>query len=283
MYSFLRSQLSATLEAHETLPPTIPLMASASSGSSAAQTRTLNYMKRVHSEYFCAFAMDTHRASFSLDIPADGTPAFGISAYDPDEGSGGLAWRVRMNFLVAVAPPIPSSPGPPTESVMRGDAEMLRTHVRDSPPGEWGSSSCASDSLAPLVRVDASPVARSNNINATPDGQLSNDNTNPMPTQNVASGGARGWASMLLGSGGASRSLSSGIAASTSQTSFPGDNNDEEDADDYDGKEDEDEDEERRDSGRWMPVEVQTVECEVPVSIWPGATAFRPRESVFEC
>lgn len=34
---------------------------------------------------------------------------------------------------------------------------------------------------------------------------------------------------------------------------------------------------------QWKPLEVHTVECEVPVSVWPGATAFRPRESVFEC
>ena len=284
-------QLSATLEAHEALPPTIPLITSALLGPGAARAKTPNRMKRVHSEYLCAFAMDTHRACFSLDIPADGTPAFGITAYDPDEGRGGLAWRVRMNFLVAVAPspqPPHSGSDSPTELVTQkeGEQETLRTFVQDGPPGEWGSSSRASDSLAPLVRVDTtiSPLGAARKNNAGVTGQLWSGTTNGMPTQNAASGG---WASMFLGNGGAaSGSLSSDIGASSSQTSFSDYNDNEGDA--GDGNEGA-EDGERRGSavdsrvGAWMPVEVQTVECEVPVSIWPGATAFRPRESIFEC
>jgi hypothetical protein len=197
-------------------------------------------MKRVHSEYLCAFAMNTRRASFSLDIPADGTPAFEITAYDPDEGAGGLAWHVRMNFLVAVAPPHSG----PTELAMQGEEETLKSHVQDGPGGEWGWSSRASDSLAPLVETDK--VARNN---VRPDELQSGT----MPT---TSGGARNWTSMFLGES---------------------EDNDAEEGDVGD-------DEERRGGvGGWVPVEVQTVECEVPVSIWPGATAFRPRESIFEC
>jgi len=204
-------------------------------------------MKRVHSEYLCAFAMNTRRASFSLDIPADGTPAFEITAYDPDEGAGGLAWHVRMNFLVAVAPPHSG----PTELVMQGgEEETLRSHVQDGPGGEWGLSSRATDSLAPLVGTDSVPAVARNN--ARPDELWSGT----IPT---ASGGARNWTSMFLG--------------------------DSEDNGAEEGDGEVGDDEERRGGGvgGWVPVEVQTVECEVPVSIWPGATAFRPRESIFEC
>lgn len=179
--------------------------------------------------------MNTRRASFSLDIPADGTPAFEITAYDPDEGAGGLAWHVRMNFLVAIAPPHS------TESVMQGgDEETLRSHVQDGPGGEWGSSWRASDSLTPLVV----PAVARNNVRP----ELW---SGTMPT---ASGGA----SMFLGES-------------------------EDNAEEGDGEVGDDDERRGVGVGGWVPVEVQTVECEVPVSIWPGATAFRPRESIFEC
>lgn len=208
---------------------------------SSTISRTSNQLKRVHAEYLCAFSMDTRRASFALDIPADGTPAFGVTAYDPGEGRGGLTWRVRMNFLVAVAP-IPTvptalpnagtTPTPAATAARGGDVpgdgtrrdpvseELLRSHVRDGPRGEWGWSTRASESLAPLGR-GAGP-ARGREVS-----------------------GGRSWTSMFLGGG---------VEA--------------------------DEDPEQE---AWTSVGVQTVECEVPVSVWPGATAFRPRESVFEC
>jgi hypothetical protein len=32
----------------------------------------------------------------------------------------------------------------------------------------------------------------------------------------------------------------------------------------------------------WVPVNVETVECEIPVKIWPGDTAFKVVDVVFE-
>jgi hypothetical protein len=40
---------------------------------------------------------------FSLDIPSDATPAFSLMAGE-DGKAGGLEWRVRLSFLVAVPP-----------------------------------------------------------------------------------------------------------------------------------------------------------------------------------
>jgi len=57
----------------------------------------------------------------------------------------------------------------------------------------------------------------------------------------------------------------------------------------HDGDEvstDEDEDD-AEDLGRageeqWREIAVETVECEVPVMVWPGNTAFRPEDVVFD-
>jgi hypothetical protein len=32
----------------------------------------------------------------------------------------------------------------------------------------------------------------------------------------------------------------------------------------------------------WRELAVETVECEVPVMVWPGNTAFRPEDVVFD-
>ena len=32
----------------------------------------------------------------------------------------------------------------------------------------------------------------------------------------------------------------------------------------------------------WREIAVETVECEVPVMVWPGNTAFRPEDVVFD-
>ncbi|KAG6876531.1 hypothetical protein C0993_002420 [Termitomyces sp. T159_Od127] len=57
-------QLSAILEAHESLPSTI---------APRAPTRQL---KRVHAEHHAAHLLATLRTTFALDIPADAAPAF---------------------------------------------------------------------------------------------------------------------------------------------------------------------------------------------------------------
>ncbi|KAF9508028.1 hypothetical protein BS47DRAFT_1332970 [Hydnum rufescens UP504] len=177
----------ASLEAYETLPPSIP----------THQSR--NHLKRVHSEFLCSLTADTRRISFSLDIPADGTPAFHFTAHDPKEAVGGLDWKVRLCFLVALEP----------------EGEMW-SMLPDGPKGEWGTSSRAGDSLAPLRLIESAS----------------------------ANAGAGGWTSMFLG----------GVLETTMRIT----------------------------TGRWQEVDLHTVECEVDVVVFPGATAFRPVESSFD-
>ena len=186
------SQFCASLDSHEVLPPSI----------STYQSR--NHLKRVHSEFLCSLSGDTRRVSFSLDIPADGTPAFQFTAHDPEEVAGGLNWKVRLCFLVAV-----------------GDAggDEMRSMVRDGPKGEWGTSWRAGDSLAPLRLIE----------------------------NESKSAGGGGWTSMFLGGSSAAEEGNEDVGR-----------------------------------GHWREVELHTVECEVDVVVFPGATAFRPVESTFD-
>ena len=57
--------------------------------------------------------------------------------------------------------------------------------------------------------------------------------------------------------------------------------------DSHDGDEEEAEEEEaeskaRGDEDEWKEVMVETVECEVPISVWPGNTAFKAMDVVFD-
>ena len=50
----------------------------------------------------------------------------------------------------------------------------------------------------------------------------------------------------------------------------------------HDGDEDIDEEQELRQEEDWKEVRVEMVECEVPIKVWPGNTAFKATEVVFE-
>jgi RAB6A-GEF complex partner protein 2 len=176
------------LEAHEALPAVLR-----SSGRSS---------RRVHAEYHASFVGSLSRGVFSLDIPPDSTPAFGIvlpAGPDNAPSEGGLEWRVRLCFLVAASREV-------------GEIRQLR---RDGRAGEWGASWKAPDGAAPL--------------------QCTEKPAEFVPTPSS-------WASMLLGS---------------STVAKP--------------REDE-----------WQAMGLDTVECEVPIKVWPSATLFRPLECHFD-
>ena len=89
-------KVSAFLESHELIPEALlPL-----SASSAGRAKHPN-LSRLHAEFRASYAVNTSSLSFSLDIPSDSTPDFQITA--GHEGfKGGLEWKVRISFLVAV-------------------------------------------------------------------------------------------------------------------------------------------------------------------------------------
>jgi hypothetical protein len=198
-------------------------------------------------------------------------------------GQGGLQWKVRLCLLVAVAAET-SIRGhvDATESTSQhsdhGDKEVeiksargqnqgpvTKQLIRDGPPGEWGSSFRAPAGLAPLEKPDRDAVARAQE-------------------QAKASMGWGAWAASLLGAG-------------DGESYHDGDVWDEE----YNGDETLDgegegaeahkekmkirrEEEERVSGGEsgWQEVKLERVECEVPIRVWPGNTAFKAMEVVFD-
>ncbi|KAI9509863.1 Rgp1-domain-containing protein [Russula earlei] len=88
-------KLSAMLEAHESLPSEI---------AAPPDVRNASYMRRMYAEHHASFTMQTLRSTFALDIPPDAAPAFRLSLGGVSS-EGGLAWKVRLCLLVAVAMP----------------------------------------------------------------------------------------------------------------------------------------------------------------------------------
>lgn len=238
------NQLSALLEAHETLP-----------GGIASPTNT-RHMRRVHAEQHSSFMMSTLRTTFALDIPPDGSPAFqvdvigdGASTLSPrlPNGSsspftpGGLEWKVRLCLLVAVASETSS-----TNTV----GVRMKSMVRDGPRGDWGVSWKAARTIAPSERIDPNATAK----------QLQ------QPVQSPTS--AISWVSYFA----------SALMGSTEYGYHDGD-------EDIENDSLPDEDEQNmwgRSEEEWKAVKVEMVECEVPIKVWPGNTAFKATEVVFD-
>jgi hypothetical protein len=238
---FTSSKLSAMLEAHETLPPTI------------SSPSTARHLRRVHAEHYSSFTLNTRRTTFSLDIPSDASPAFQICIGAPSSssshasgGGGGLEWKVRLCLLVAVAA---ESSHPGTEGV------RMKTLVRDGPRGAWGSSWRAPDHVAPLEKPDRAQQQRTTTkswaeLLASPLLLLSASHDEGDGYVDGEEGG--------MGEGGydgIKPDLAGGVGVGV----------------DYGGGEE-----------GWREVRLETVECEVPIKVWPGNTAFKATDVVFD-
>jgi len=216
------------LEAHESLPSDLTAPSTTTDNRPTTTTST----RRMHAEHHASFMPQTLRTTFALDIPSDATPSFRLSL-GGKSSEGGLAWKVRLCLLVAVAAP----------------NAQVRGMVREGPRGHWGNTWIPTDSLAPRERLPKPP----------PPPPAQNTLLPTSPTQ------TRSWASLFASTflGGA------GDEVLTDE--------DEDDADggevDLGGAGEEEE---------WREIAVETVECEVPVIVWPGNTAFRPEDVVFD-
>jgi hypothetical protein len=206
--------------------------------------------------------LNTLRTTFSLDIPSDASPAFQIVVGGTPNNTtpstrtpGGLEWKVRLCLLVGIA----------AETSHAGIQDVrFKSLVREGPRGEWGSSWGATAGISPLEKPDMKDVTAT---------QRQFQMTSP-----------RAWSqyivtSILYGNKdpGAEREYHDGDAIS-----------DEEDNGEYDGI--------IPDLGGgvgvgvdygngedgWRDVRVEMVECEVPVRVFPGNTAFKALEVVFD-
>ncbi|KAH9177078.1 Rgp1-domain-containing protein [Lactarius sanguifluus] len=129
---------------------------------------------------------------------------------------------------------------------------QVRGMVRDGPRGQWGSTWVPTDSLAPRERPPK--VAEPAKVK---------------PAQ-ASSPQVRSWASFL-----ASTFLS------VSEGGFHDGDEALTDEEDGEGLAEGEVDIGAGEEG-WRELVVETVECEVPVTVWPGNTVFRPEDVVFD-
>lgn len=245
-------QLCAILEAHETLPISVAPPSSARS------------LKRTYAEHYSLFTVNTLRTTFALDIPSDASPAFQINIDDVEScpqirfastpvSLGGLEWKVRLCLLVAIASET-SDPG--TEGV------RFRSLERDGLRGEWGSSWRASKSLAPLEK----PRLGNEKVKLRSWAQLLYDSVwNTVSTIGMEDGrnqhhdGNESDVESRMGDersyDGIKPDLAGGVGVGVN---FAG-----------------------GEKG-WREVKLETVECEVPIKVWPGNTAFRALDVAFD-
>lgn len=295
-------QLAAFLEAHESLP------------SSLSPPSANRHLKRTYTEHFSSYLLNTLRTTFSLDIPSDASPAFQMCVGTPKTVSntpggttsfGGIEWKVRICLLVAVA-------GEDTNVGTEG--VRFKGLLRDGPRGEWGSSWKALPVACPLEKpstLKSRPPSLRLGKGRSANGS-SRSSMDSATSPSVISARSASWTSFFasylspsiereyhdgdeLGdeeyddrssdSGGAQRFFGGSIAAALLEE----DTQDEEELDTgYDGIKPDMAGGVGRgvdfgggDDG-WRNVKLEMVECEVPVRIWPGNTAFKAMDVVFE-
>lgn len=289
-------QLSAILEAHESLPSTI------------APSTPTRQLKRVHAEHHSSHLLSTLRTTFTLDIPADAAPAFQVRVGQDVPGGpvtafGGLEWKVRLCLLVAVA----AAGQGAGQDVGRGRGQgqgggqgqgqgqeagwvgsegvRVRGMRREGGRGEWGSCWVATRGLAPMEKVVRPPRPRA---------------PRRVQEREVRSPKTMGWGAFLAASlFGTGADVGAGAGAGADERGDEGEGEGY-----YDGKEGEsweEEEEEGYDGIKpdlaggvgvgvsygggeegWRDIKMETVECEVPVRIWPGNTAFKAADIVFD-
>ncbi|KAH9487327.1 RAB6A-GEF complex partner protein 2 [Psilocybe cubensis] len=263
-------KLSAILESHETLPSTISPPSSA------------KHLRRAHAESHCSFTLNTLRTTFSLDIPSDASPAFQVRVGTPVSSPssphhtqpptpGGLEWKVRLCLLVGIA----------SETSHTGVQNVrFKSLMRDGPRGEWGSSWRATPGNAPLEKPNLKLEAARAQQQQRAAQQLSSP---------------RAWSRFIVSS-----ILYGSQSNDTAEREYhDGDvlDTDEEDGDLFSGDADGDGydgiipdlaggvgvgvDFSGGEEG-WRNVKLETVECEVPVKVFPGNTAFKALDVVFD-
>lgn len=249
------------LESHESLPSSI-----------SPNWTSTKHLRRSHAEHHSSFTLNTLRTTFSLDIPSDASPAFQIvvggggnnnnnPSTTPRNTSGGLEWKVRLCLLVGIA----------AETSHAGIQDVrFKSLVREGPRGEWGSSWGATSGISPMEKPDLKVVALQQQ-------QQQQQRQFPMTSP-------RAWSQFIVTS-----ILYGNTDPEAEREYHDGDAiSEEEEQDEYDGI--------IPDLGGgvgvgvdygngeegWRDVKVEMVECEVPVRVFPGNTAFKALDVVFD-
>ncbi|KAG7092702.1 hypothetical protein E1B28_009032 [Marasmius oreades] len=233
--------------------------------------------KRIHASHHCSFVLGSLRTTFSLDIPSDASPAFQVFI-DPSSAEtpslpringqcsppvspfstgtmkpGGLEWKVRLSLLVAIAS---ESAGKGTEGV------CIKNLVRDGERGEWGCGWVVPSHGSGVLQKLPEPKS-------------------PTSGSGSGKGFVRSWTSFLLGDDSQSETDSSSVSSFDDREEHCYDGIK---ADryggvgigvDFSGCG-------RHGEAEWEEVKTEMVECEVPIRVWPGNTAFRSVDVLFD-
>ncbi|OCH94164.1 Rgp1-domain-containing protein [Obba rivulosa] len=211
--------------------------------ASIASNSSSRHTRRVHAEHHSSFMPSTLRTTFSLDIPSDASPNFQVDVTDASANPGKRTPPGGLGWKVRLCLLVSVA----SPSAREGpDGVRLRHLVRDGPKGEWGTAWRAARTIAPQERPDPRKLAG-----------LADD-VPPTPST------AKSWMSFF--------------ATSILTPS----NIDYHDGDEELEEEPEEEDDETGIEEEWRDVKAEMVECEVPITVWPGNTAFKATEVVFE-
>ncbi|KAF6742880.1 Rgp1-domain-containing protein [Ephemerocybe angulata] len=208
-------------------------------------------LRRTYAEHYSSFLMNTLRTTFSLDIPSDGSPAFQTCVGTPKSMAGGnsIEWKVRLSLLVAVAG---EDTDPGTEGV------RFKSLVRDGPRGDWDSGWKALPVLCPLEKPRPPRRVRKARPASTSWTAFFASYLSPATERSYHDGDELGDEEEEEGEGGydgIKPNLAGGVGQGV----------------DFGGGEE-----------GWRNVKLEMVECEVPVRVWPGNTAFKAMDVVFE-
>ncbi|GAA5867854.1 hypothetical protein JCM3774_005884 [Rhodotorula dairenensis] len=276
-------RVSARLETHELVETSIATMP-------APTMRQIT--RRLHAEHH-EMVLDSERVGFALAIPSGATPDFGTSGVK-------LQWTVRLSFLVI--PPAPEGPAPaptprrgttPLGAPPGGNGENRSSSNGTATPPRGGAGHGRSRSfaygfepavpltlppppaIAPSGATHLMPVAPSSAAAAAeepyahrPPHDLSYravPDLGYVPvlfSSSAAAAGSDGPPApgplQKAASGAHHRPTPSVSAAARAQSPFG------------------------NGSAVLVPAKVETVECSIPIKVYPGNTPFRPTISIFE-
>ncbi|GAA5833767.1 hypothetical protein JCM3766R1_000093 [Sporobolomyces carnicolor] len=262
-------RVSARLETHELVETSI-------SARTAPQTRQMT--RRLHSEHHEA-TLDSARVGFALAIPSGATPDFGTSGVK-------LQWSVRLSFLV-----IPPSPDAPP--LGGGVLNPNLTPRRDPPPSSSSNGGRAAnhgrsksfaygfEPAVPLTLPPAPSIAPSGAAHLMPVSSTESAATTTKPAQYTSYRAVPdlGFVPVLFSSSQPDPPRSPGPLQKTAAGAMHRPNSPSMSltltsrGDPFFG------------GGRrtvLVPAKVETVECSIPIKVYPGNTPFKPTVTVFE-
>ncbi|GAA5986158.1 hypothetical protein JCM10908_006436 [Rhodotorula pacifica] len=256
-------RISARLETHELVETSIATMP-------APKMRQIT--RRLHAEHH-EMVLDSERIGFALAIPSGATPDFGTSGVK-------LQWTVRLSFLVI--PPSPEGPAPapiPRRGTPLGappSGESRSANGAATPPrAGHGRSRSFAYGFEPAVPLTLPPPPAIPPSGATHLMPVAPSPEDPHPPHNLSYRAVPdlGYVPVLFSSAvpdgppapGPLQKTASGAhhrptPSISARPQSPFGNA----------------------SAVLVPAKVETVECSIPIKVYPGNTPFRPTISIFE-